>query len=140
LNINGGEEGSPFREDALQKIVVLVAAGGLGCLTRYAVGGGVERLFGSGFPAGTVAVNLLGALAFGIIWGMLEKRVGLGPLWRLALLTGFLGSFTTLSTFAFETWTQLERGQWWPAALAAGLQIAGALMLVGGGLALGRSL
>jgi CrcB protein len=122
------------------KILVLAVAGALGCLTRYAASGLVQRWSGTGFPAGTAAVNLIGALGFGLVWGILEKRVGLGPLWRLALLTGFMGSFTTLSTFAFETWMQLERGQWLAVTASAALQVAGAVVLVAAGLLLGRSL
>ena len=70
-----------------------------------ALSGLVQRLAGERFPLGTMAVNLLGCLLFGFVWGYLEGRVGLSPQTRTIVLTGFMGAFTTFSTYAFETVT-----------------------------------
>lgn len=85
--------------------VVLVGVGGaLGAALRYIAGGWVHRLVPAGaFPWGTLAVNVVGCLAVGVLAGLAEGRGLLGPALRLFLLIGLLGGFTTYSTFAFET-------------------------------------
>jgi len=120
------------------KIVVIALAGGLGALSRYGLAGLVQRLAGGSFPLGTFAVNILGCFLFGLVWGLLEHR--LGPHFRLAALTGFMGAFTTFSTYAFESATLLQHGQWGLAAAnLAGQNILGLALLVAG-LALGRAI
>lgn len=82
-----------------------VGAGGFfGAIGRYLVGGAVHRLVpGAGFPYGTLVVNVLGCLLVGVAAGAAETRQLLGPEARLFLVLGFLGSFTTFSTFGYET-------------------------------------
>lgn len=82
-----------------------VGAGGfIGSISRYALGGAVHRLLpGAAFPYGTLAVNVLGCLLIGLAAGLTESRQVLGPEARLFLILGFLGSFTTFSTFGYET-------------------------------------
>ena len=84
--------------------LLLIGAGGfLGAVGRYLLGGAVQRLGGAtAFPWGTLAVNVLGCLAIGALYGIAEARdVGSGA--RLFLATGVLGGFTTFSTFGLET-------------------------------------
>lgn len=97
----------------LQKLAWLLAAGALGTLARYALQGLVQRLHGSSFPWGTLAVNLLGCFLFGVIWTMAEERFLIRGETRLVLLVGFMGAFTTFSTYAFETVQLLRDSQWW---------------------------
>lgn len=122
----------------MQKLFFLAVAGGIGALSRYTLAGLVQRYFGSSFPLGTFVVNILGCFLFGLIWSILETR--LGPQYRVVVLTGFMGAFTTFSTYAFESAQLLQHGQWgWAIANMAGQNVLGlALML--GGLALGRAL
>lgn len=124
----------------MQKLLVLGLAGGLGSLCRYGLSGLVQRLAGASFPLGTFAVNVLGCFLFGLVWGALEDRVGLNPEIRLIALTGFMGAFTTFSTFAFESMSLIQHAQW-PAALAnvAGQTVLGLVMILAG-TALGRTL
>jgi len=124
----------------VQTVIAVSVAGALGALSRYALAGAVQRASGGAFPVGTVVVNLAGCLLFGLVWGALEPRIGLAPHLRLAVLTGFLGSFTTFSTFAFESASLLQQGQIAAALLNVGLQTAAGLALVVVGLALGRAL
>ncbi len=121
-------------------ILAIAAAGALGALSRYAVGGLVQRASGGSFPLGTLAVNLIGCLIFGVVAGALENRIGLAPQLRLAVLTGFLGAFTTFSTFAFESAALLQQGQIAATLLNVAVQIVAGLGLVVAGLALGRAL
>ena len=122
------------------KLLMLAGAGSLGCLARYGLTGLVQRLAGSAFPYGTLVVNVLGCLLFGLVWGILEKRVGLGVHWRLLVLTGFLGSFTTFSTFTFESMKLLENGAWALAFANVTGQVLAGLVMVYLGLQLGKSM
>lgn len=87
-----------------------VALGGaIGASLRYLTNVGAMRLFGPGFPMGTLIVNVLGSFVMGVIVVMLAKRGGnhLAPL----LMTGILGGFTTFSAFSLDALTLWERGQ-----------------------------
>ncbi|MCK9240079.1 CrcB family protein [Desulfocurvus sp.] len=122
----------------MEKLVLLGLAGGLGALARYGLAGLVQRLAGGSFPAGTFVVNMAGCLLFGLAWGLLEDRAGLGPQARAVVLTGFLGAFTTFSTFMFESAALLRSSQWAYAALNIGGQNLLGLACLLAGLALAR--
>jgi fluoride exporter len=85
--------------------LLLVGAGGfIGSALRFAIGGGVHRwLPMTTFPYGTLAVNVLGCLAVGVLTGLADARQVLNASQRVFLLIGVLGGFTTFSTFAYET-------------------------------------
>lgn len=124
----------------MQKLLILCVSGALGTVARYLVGGWGQRLTGSGFPLGTVVVNLSGSLLFGLAFGLFEKRTGLGPEVKLFVLTGFMGAYTTFSTYMFESATLLQEGQWaWAGLNMVGQTVAG-LAAIFLGMALGRLL
>ncbi|MDF1837152.1 MAG: fluoride efflux transporter CrcB [Planctomycetota bacterium] len=111
-----------------------VALGGAaGAVARFAVSGRLGTVGGSGFPLGTLAVNVLGCLVIGYLLGFGESRDWLGERARWFLVTGFLGSFTTFSTFGHETLSLVERGHSMAAAgyVAASLAASGVAVLVG---------
>ncbi len=105
---------------------VLVGAGGfVGSVLRYALGGLVHRAAAtSGFPYGTLVVNVTGCLAIGLLGGLAELRHVAGPELRLFLLIGVLGGFTTFSTFGYETLALLRDGDHMRALANAGLHLA----------------
>ncbi len=121
----------------MQKLFFLGCAGALGALSRYGLAGLVQRLAWGGFPLGTFVVNILGCFLFGFVWGLLEYR--LGAQFRTVVLTGFMGSFTTFSTYAFESVTLMQHGQWLSALLNLAGQVVLGLALLLAGLALGRA-
>ena len=87
------------------KILTLVGIGGaIGSIARFLSSQYVQRLFiSSGFPYGTLVVNIAGCLIVGIVYGLSERFNWLGPEWRIFLTTGFCGGFTTFSTFSYES-------------------------------------
>lgn len=97
--------------------VWLFAAGGLGALARYLLAGTIQRWAGESFPLGTLVVNVAGCLLFGIIAALASERQAISEETRLLFLVGFMGSFTTFSTLAFETGTMLQESQWLSAAV-----------------------
>lgn len=101
----------------MHKIVMLALAGMCGTLARYWLSGAVYDIMGRDFPWGTAAVNLLGCMAFGLIWVMADERQLMRPETRLVILVGFMGAFTTFSSLIFETSELLRGAQWASAAL-----------------------
>ncbi len=87
----------------MYKLMAIALAGAAGTLTRYALGGFVQRLLGAAFPWGTLVVNALGCLAFGVIWTAAQERGMLDAETRAVILVGFMGAFTTFSTFVAES-------------------------------------
>lgn len=109
--------------------LLLVAMGGAaGASARYLVGVASLRVFGPGFPWGTLIVNVLGSFAMGVVAVMLMERAGAWARYAPLVMTGVLGGFTTFSAFSLDALTLLERGR--PAA-AAGYVAASVLLSVG---------
>ncbi|EGJ51205.1 fluoride efflux transporter CrcB [Desulfocurvibacter africanus] len=106
----------------MHKLVLMAMAGAAGTLARYGLAQAVQRLSGQGFPTGTFAVNVLGSFLFGLVWTLCEDRLPMGSEVRIVLLTGFMGAFTTFSTFMFESSALLKHGQWMYALLNIGGQ------------------
>ncbi len=84
-------------------LLAIGTGGFVGALSRYWVGRQVHFWLGSGFPYGTLTVNALGSLCLGFLTGVFQNHPTLHPEVRLGLTTGFLGAFTTFSTFSTET-------------------------------------
>jgi len=88
----------------------------LGANLRYVVGLWAADRLGTEFPWGTFVVNISGAFTIGIILSFIAERVGINPLWRLFFVTGFLGGYTTFSSYAWEALALAESGNWLSAA------------------------
>ncbi len=124
----------------LQKLLLIACAGGLGALARYGLSGVVQRAAGSDFPWGTTVVNVTGCLAFGLLWSWMGARLSIGGEVRAIVLVGFMGAFTTFSTFAFETAQLLHGAQWLAAAGNLAIQNVVGIAAMFLGLAIGRTL
>jgi CrcB protein len=117
--------------DVVIQVLAVALGGAIGSALRYLVTVGTARAVGTGFPLGTLLVNLLGCLIAGLIFGLAQERAAFSPIVRVLLLTGFVGGFTTFSTFAVETVTLFRDGSW-----ALALANFAANNLAGGALAL----
>jgi len=93
------------------QLFAIAVAGAIGALMRFWMSGWVYGLFGRDFPYGTLAVNVVGCLAMGISFVLLVERLGSAPEWRALVMIGFLGAFTTFSTFSLETLQLIEGGE-----------------------------
>ena len=105
--------------------------GGIGAIARYLLGGWVlHRTLQERMPYGTLAVNLMGCLAIGLLAGAAERFEVLTPEARLFLITGVLGGFTTFSAFGYETVFLLRRGEPLVAAAYVGASVGLGLLAV----------
>lgn len=111
--------------------------GGLGSVGRWLTGLAAMRLFGTGFPAGTLAVNLIGGFAMGVLARLLVALPSGGHDARVFLMTGILGGFTTFSAFSLDAAMLWQRGEGLLAALYVLVSVVGALAALGLGLWLG---
>ncbi len=93
------------------QLVAIAGGGALGALARFWVSSGVYQLLGKSFPWGTLTVNVVGSFAMGFLLVLFLERLAAAPEWRAAVLVGFLGAFTTFSTFSIETLTLMEQGE-----------------------------
>ncbi len=112
----------------MKQVLAIAAGGALGAVLRWYVAGFVQRLSGSAFPWGTLTVNILGSFVLGFLFVWLLERSSVGELMRLALTVGFLGAFTTFSTFSVETARLLQEGA---LTMALGNILAQVLICVG---------
>ena len=122
----------------MQRLLLIALAGSMGALARYGLAGFVQNNSGSAFPWGTVSVNVLGTFCFGVVWSLADERLLISGETRLIILTGFMGAFTTFSTFMFETGTLMQDDQWLMAFGNLSLQLIAGILFLFLGLAAGR--
>lgn len=116
----------------LNELLVISLGAIVGANARYLISRFAGKEFGAVFPYGTLFINIVGSIIVGffVIWT--TERVLADPRWRLLVVVGFCGSFTTFSSYAFETMGYFERGQW---LLMAGNILSNNLLCLAGALA-----
>lgn len=118
---------------------LLAAAGGaVGSVCRYSVGLIAVKLWGPNFPWGTFIVNVAGSLMIGLLVELVARVLNQSADMRVFIVTGFLGGFTTFSSFSLDTMSMIERGDLLNAALYVGGSLVLAFCAVFAGLAIGR--
>lgn len=124
----------------MQNLLLVMIGGGIGAGARHLVNLGVPRYAGTSFPWATVTVNIVGALAMGLLVGWLARRSGDTNTLRLFLATGILGGFTTFSAFSLDFAVLWERGATSTAFAYVALSVIGSLLAIFAGLWLVRTL
>ena len=123
----------------MYKYLLIGLGGALGSAARYWVGSTVGGRMGVRFPYGTLVVNLTACVVIGFTLTMLSKRVELDPAWRYFTTIGFVGAYSTFSTFEWETLETLRSGAFLLAALYAGGSVVLGLAATWAGAALGEA-
>ncbi len=95
------------------RYLLVMLGGGLGSLARYAAGLAIMTRFGARFPLGTMVINVTGSFVIGFLMVLLTERFEPHPYWRLLLVVGFLGGYTTFSSFEYETYALMRGGGAW---------------------------
>jgi fluoride exporter len=108
----------------LYEYLAVAAAGSLGSILRFFVAKTCGRLFGTGFPVGTFVINITGCLFLGWFLTVIQDRVMVSDTIRVAIAVGFVGAYTTFSTFCFESSALLEDGS----GIKAAANIVGSLL------------
>jgi len=121
--------------------VLLIGLGGfVGAIARYLVDARVTAWTGGSLPWGTFVINISGSLAVGLLFALVIERTALPAEIRGPVMIGFIGSYTTFSTLALESWRMIEDGAW----LYASANLVGSIMIgvvaVVAGVALGRAI
>jgi len=97
----------------LDRYLVVFAGAGLGGLTRYLSSTWIMARYGGRFPLGTFIINVSGSLLIGVLMTLLTERLNPHPNWRLFLIVGVLGGYTTFSSFEWETYQAMRDGARW---------------------------
>lgn len=103
---------------------LIIGIGGfIGAVARYAMAIWIGNRWGRSFPLGTFVINVSGSFLIGLLMALLTEKLLVSPYWRLLLVVGFLGAYTTFSTFEYETGKLLEHGETLIAALNVVLSV-----------------
>ena len=124
----------------MQQLLAIAGGGALGAVMRFGVSSGVYRVLGKDFPYGTLTVNVLGSFFMGLCFILVIERNVLSMEWRSIIMIGFLGAFTTFSTFSMETLSLLESGELTRALVNILLSVTLCLAATWIGLTIGRQM
>ena len=124
----------------MQRTIFIGFAGLAGTLARYWLSGFVARQYGETFPWGTLAVNLIGSFLAGAMYYVADERFLISPTLRTIILIGFLGGFTTFSSYGLQTFTLLRDGEIGLATLNIAISNVLGLLLVWAGYVAAKAL
>jgi CrcB protein len=125
----------------MNQLIAIALGGGFGAVVRFLISSGLYQWLGRGLPYGTLAVNVIGSFLIGLLTeALILERITFSLEYRAAILVGFIGAFTTFSTFSLETIYLIEQGSLSKAALNVVVSVLGCLVAVWIGLLCGRAL
>ncbi len=124
----------------MQRYLLVALGGALGSMLRFFLGSSVAERFGSRFPLGTLVVNICACFLIGFTLEYLGRHAALSPAWRFLVPVGFIGGFSTYSTFEWEVWSSFTGGAFWMGILYIAASLVAGLVAVGIGVTAARSL
>jgi CrcB protein len=123
-------------EGWVEAYLMVMLGGAAGSLTRYVIGSAIMSRMGGRFPYGTILINVTGSFLIGFLMTLLTERLNPHPYWRLVLVVGFLGGYTTFSSFEWETFSLVRDGARWLGLF----NVAGSVILGYGAVWLGAAI
>jgi CrcB protein len=124
----------------LLKYIMVGVGGCLGSILRFWVGSYIGSRMGTRFPYGTFVVNITGSFLIGLVFALLTTRTNWSPNWRYLIPIGFIGGYTTFSSFEFETWRTIQDGQIGVGFLYVALSVVLGFVAVWVGVIAGRAI
>ena len=124
----------------MSRYVAVAIGGALGAMARYWIGSLVGERFPTRFPLGTLIINVSGSFIIGLFLTLVTDRMSIHPNWRLAIAVGFVGAYTTFSTFEYETFKLLEGGSSTYGFMNVVVSLTLGFLAVWGGIELGRAI
>jgi CrcB protein len=124
----------------LRRYLLIAFGGALGAMLRYFVGVLAAERFGPRFPVGTFSINVSACFMIGLILEYLNHHAGMNPAWRYAFAVGFIGAFSTFSTFEWEIFSDFTQGAFWIGVLYLVASLVAGFVAVGVGSVVARSL
>jgi fluoride exporter len=133
-------EGNGKEKIDLLKYVMVGAGGCLGSILRFWLGTYVGGRMGTRFPYGTLVINVTGSFLIGLIFAVLTAKTSWSPNWSYLILIGFIGGYTTFSSFEFETLRTIQGGQIGLGLLYVAVSVIIGFIAVWGGMLAGRAI
>ena len=124
----------------MQRYLLVALGGAVGAMLRYGIGAAAAQRFGTRFPVGTLVINLTACFLIGFVLEVLQRHLGISAAWRYLIPIGFIGAFSTFSTFEYEVWADLSRGFYWLGILYVAVSLLGGLIAVAAGDATARAI
>ncbi len=123
----------------MRRYLLIALGGALGSMLRYFVGHVAAQRFGPRFPVGTLTINISACFLIGLSVEYLNRHASIHPDWRFLIPVGFIGAYSTFSTFEWETWMDFTHGAFWIGALYLVISIVAGMVAVAAGAAVARS-
>ena len=123
----------------MQRYLLIAIGGALGSIARYQVGALAAERFGMRFPVGTLVINISACFLIGFSVEFLNRHANFDPAWRYLVPVGFIGAYSTFSTFEWEIWMDFTSGAFWIGALYMVVSLVAGLVAVAVGSAVARS-
>lgn len=124
----------------MRRYLLIAFGGALGAMLRYFVGAMAAERFGPRFPVGTFSINVSACFLIGLILEYLNHHAGMNPAWRYAFAIGFIGAYSTFSTFEWEIFSDFTQGAFWIGVLYLVASLVAGFIAVGAGSVVARSL